>query len=139
MESEMRSMSVTFVLGCICGHFLMGTVGMDLMLWSPNPNPNPKRRLYFTGFPLTCALGFFHACQIGISCPVVMGSFKLLGVVGRSHLHLHLHNCICTSALLIDQCHYSPLCSFACFLFCFLLQLLHILIKHTHHHSLFYN
>jgi hypothetical protein len=89
-----REIFVCTLFRAQCGQPLMGTVGW---IWCFGPlNPND------TDFALTCALGFFHACQICISCPVVVGVASDWLWVGRSYL---------SSSSKID-CHYqhiSPL------------------------------
>ena len=76
-----RSLSA-HCLGCNVVSLWWVQLAWDLMLWSPNPislslslsfSLSLSLLLTQQHFPLTCALGFFHICQIGISCLVVVG------------------------------------------------------------------
>ena len=60
----MRSLSA-HSLGCKYGQLLMGTVGLDLILWSPVISIIIS--LSLSCITLTCVLGFFHVREIGIS------------------------------------------------------------------------
>lgn len=76
-----RSLSA-HCLGCIAVSFWWVQLAWVDALVPPRPKLYLSICLqnYRVPFSLTCALGFFHACQIGISCPPVMGPDRLVGV-----------------------------------------------------------